>query len=365
MKMLFGRVWLVGLVFICAAAIAQDGQPAQGAPPASAQQTAPQQPNQPQPASQPAPTSQSAPTSQPQAGSDQQGEAQPSQTQPDLDAGGFVFKKQVEEVVLHAIVVDRENHLVTKLDRENFQVFEDGKPQTITSFHRENVPVALGIVVDNSGSMRPKRAKLAEAALTLVEGSQEQDKVFVVNFDDEPYLDQDFTGNVAQLRAALERTGTRGTTALYDAMVASAQHLEHGAPQQKKILLVITDGQDNASRETFADALEKLENKAGPVIYAIVLRRDGGGAVQNGEPIRKICENTGGTAFFPDSLDEVRSVAETIANDIRSQYVIEYKAPDSDQPHKYRAISVQASDRAGDQLRVSTRTGYYSGSAPN
>jgi len=291
---------------------------------------------------------------------------QQQSSQPPIEedqGGGYVFKKEVEEVVLHAIVVDQTNRLITNLQRGNFAVFEDGKPQQTTFFRHEDVPVVLGILVDNSGSMRPMRPKLSEAALKLVEASKTEDRVFVVNFGDDSYLDQDFTGDVGKLKAALERTETQGSTALYDAVVASAEHLNEGAAHEKKILLILTDGEDNASQETLTDALHRLQRNSSPVIYAIALPREGRRRPANSEALRTLCEQSGGTVFFPNTLDEVKSIADEIARDIRSQYVIGYKSSNPGNPGAYHKISVKATDGTKDLLRVSTRSGYYAGSS--
>ena len=161
------------------------------------------------------------------------------------DQGRFVFKKQVQEVVLHATVVDETGRLFTGLDRTAFTVYQNGQPESITSFRREDVPVAIGIVVDNSGSMRDKRGKINQAVLNLIRASNPQDQVFVVNFGQTPYLDQDFTSDVNLLQTALHQVSSRGSTALYDAVVASNVHLKNNPRLEKKVLLVITDGQDN------------------------------------------------------------------------------------------------------------------------
>jgi Ca-activated chloride channel homolog len=280
----------------------------------------------------------------------------------DDDSGGFVFKKEVEEVLLHAIATDAQNRLITGLARDNFKVYEDGKPQELTSFRKERVPIALGILIDNSGSMLPKRAKVNEAALQLVDASQQDDRVFVINFGEEAFLDQDYTPDVGKLTAALQRVETRGSTALYDAIIAAVDHLET-SPLQKKVLLVVTDGQDNASQATFPELLRKLQAKNGPVLYTIALeqaqgtRRDDG----NRQSLRTLSEQTGGTAFFPSSLDEIQAIASAIAQDIRSQYVIGYRSSNPHTPGAYHSIQVQA--HAGSTpLRVATRTGYISGS---
>jgi Ca-activated chloride channel homolog len=273
---------------------------------------------------------------------------------------GFVFRKKVEEVVLHATVVDAQNHLVTDLPQDKFEVFEDGKLQKVTSFRKESVPVALGILIDNSGSMLPKRAKVNEAALQLVDASQQDDRVFVVNFGEDAFLDQDYTQDVGKLRAALQRVETRGSTALYDAVIAAVDHLNQTSQMQKKVLLVVTDGGDNASRATFQETLRKLQSKNGPVLYTIALEQNQGRDAGNRRSLSSLSEQTGGTAFFPSSLDQVQSIASEIARDIRSQYVIGYRSSNPHTPGVYHSIQVQAL-QGSTKLRVATRAGYYSG----
>jgi VWFA-related protein len=284
----------------------------------------------------------------------------PDTAPPDDESSGFVFKKEVEEVILHATVVDDQNRLITGLASDNFEVFEDGKLQKVTSFRKERVPVALGILIDNSGSMLPKRAKVNEAALQLVDASQPEDRVFVVNFGEDAFLDQDYTPDVSKLKAALERVETRGSTALYDALIAAVDHLNQTSPLQKKVLLVVTDGRDNASQATFQEVLHKLQSKNGPVLYTIALEQNERKDDEYRQSLRTLSEQTGGTAFFPSSLDEIQSIASAIARDIRSQYVIDYRSSNPQTLGAYHSIQVQA--RAGSSpLRVSTRTGYSSG----
>ena len=279
----------------------------------------------------------------------------------DDESGGFVFKKEIEEVVLHATVVDDQNHLITGLARDNFKVYEDGKPQELTSFRKERVPVALGILIDNSGSMLPKRAKVNEAALQLVDASQQEDRVFVVNFGEDAFLDQDYTQDVGKLRAALQRVATQGSTALYDAVMAAVDHLNQTSPLQKKILLVVTDGRDNASQATFQEVLRKLQSKNGPVLYTIALEQNERPDDGHRQSLRTLSQETGGVAFFPSSLDEVQSIASAIARDIRSQYVIGYRSSNPHTSGAYHSIQVQVLD-GSTRLRVATRAGYYSGS---
>src|SRR5581483_9292337 len=229
------------------------------------------------------------------------------------DPSRFVFKKQVQEVFLHATVVDESGRMVTNLTRNDFAVFQNGQPETITSFQREDVPVAIGIVIDNSGSMRDKRARVNEAVMNLIKASNPQDEVFVVNFGQTPYLDQDFTSDANLLQAALHQTSTRGSTALYDAVVASSVHLRNNPRLNKKVLIVITDGQDNMSRETLQDAIRKLQSNKGETVYAIGLTDEG--MTRSGrQALQDLASSTGGVAFFPQSLDEVNEISRTVAH---------------------------------------------------
>src|SRR3984957_6662078 len=210
------------------------------------------------------------------------------------DSGTFVFRKQVKEVVLHATVVDDKQRIITSLRRDDFNVFEDGHPQTITSFRQEDIPVAMGIVVDNSGSMREKRQKVNAAALNLVRASNPNDEVCVVNFNDEYYLDQDFTASINKLRTGLEKIETRGGTALYDAVVASANHLKDGAKLEKKVIFVVTDGDDNESTETLEQAVRRLQAENGPTAYAIGILEGEDHPPHARGALQIMCKKTGG-----------------------------------------------------------------------
>ncbi|HVI08413.1 MAG TPA: VWA domain-containing protein [Candidatus Binatia bacterium] len=268
----------------------------------------------------------------------------------------FVFKKQVEEVVLHATVVDAQQRLVPNLDRSAFSITENGVPQTITSFRREDVPVELGIVIDNSGSMQDKRDKVNEAVLNLIRASNRDDQVFVVNFGRNPYLDQDFTSDENLLQAALHQVSAKGSTALYDAVVASSTHLRSNAKLDKKVLLVITDGKDNMSRETLQEALRKVQQPNGPVVYAIGLV---GVQSEGREALELLAEGSGGVAYFPQTLDDVNSITRTVAHDIRTQYRIAYKPTNQNARPEYKSVQVDARSPSYGKLTVRTRSGYY------
>jgi Ca-activated chloride channel family protein len=292
--------------------------------------------------------------------------APPAAPAPDLqqktdDRGIFVFRKDVEEVLLHATVVDDKQHIVTTLDKNAFTVFEDGKPQNIVSFHHEDIPVSMGILIDNSGSMREKRAKVNQAALNLVRSSNPQDEVFVVNFNDEYYLDQDFTHDLLKLKEALEKIDAKGGTALYEAVVASADHLKRDARLEKKVLFVVTDGEDNASSETLEQAVKQLQEENGPSVYAIGILGDEEHPKRAKKALEIIAQRTGGLAFFPKTLDEVDEISRTVAHDIRNQYTIGYKPTNPKGTGGFRAIRVDAKAKGHGKMTVRTKSGYYAG----
>jgi Ca-activated chloride channel homolog len=289
-----------------------------------------------------------------------QNQATPSGQEPATEGGGFTFKAEAREVQLHATVIDDKQHLITNLDKNAFTVFEDGKPQTITSFRHEDIPVALGIVIDNSGSMREKRDRVNKATLNLVRASNAQDQVFIVNFNDEYYLDQDYTSDVNKLREALEKVEARGGTALYDALVASADHLKKSARLQKKALLVVTDGEDNASRESLEQAVRRLQEENGPTVYAIGILGDEKQRRAR-RALQTLAERTGGIAFLPRTADEVDEISRTVAHDIRNQYTIGYRPSTPTNTGGYRTIHVDARARGYNKLTVRTRSGYYAG----
>lgn len=273
--------------------------------------------------------------------------------------GGFVFRTEAREVTLHATVVDDRNHLVNNLDKTDFTVYENDKPQKITHFHQEDFPVAIGIVIDNSGSMREKRDAVNKAALNLVKASNPDDQVFVVNFNDEYYLDQEFTADIKKLQAALEHVEARGGTALYDAIVASADYLTHSRLQRKAIF-VVTDGEDDASQETLEQAVHKLQQENGPVVYAIGLLGEEKSRRAK-RALELISERTGGISFFPPTLDQVDEISREVAHDIRNQYTITYAPSTPKTVAGYRSIHVDAHAKPYRKLTVRTRTGYYPG----
>ena len=272
--------------------------------------------------------------------------------------GTYVFKAQAQEVVLHATVVDQHQRLVTGLTKNDFVVYEDGQPQQITRFGREDVPVSIGILIDNSGSMRDKRMAVNSAALDLVRASNPQDEVFVVNFSDEAIIDADLTSDINKMKEGLEQIDSRGGTALYDAVVASSDYLAKKGRREKKVLLVVTDGEDNASTDTLEQTVRRVQDDNGPAIYAIGIL--GGDHEKRAKrALEALALQTGGVAFFPKDLSEVDNISKAVARDIRSQYSIYYRPTRPQEQGGYRQVRVDAHASGYGKLQVRTRSGYY------
>jgi Ca-activated chloride channel homolog len=275
---------------------------------------------------------------------------------------GYVLHTDVEEVVLNATVLSG-SQIVQNLKKDNFQVYEDGVKQSIVSFQHTDLPVSIGLVVDNSGSMSKKRPSVNKSALDLVEASNPQDEAFVVNFSDEAYIDQEFTSNVTKLRDGLSHIESRGGTALYDAVVASADKLVSDAKRPKQVLIVITDGEDNASTLTLEQTIRRVQELSGPEIYTIGLLF--GDEMSHAEvrharrALEMLSTETGGIAFFPKSIEQVDEVAAEVARDIRSQYTIGYHSTKPSSQPGFRRITVTADEPGAGKLTVRTRTGYF------
>jgi VWFA-related protein len=269
--------------------------------------------------------------------------------------------QDVDEVLLTCAVVDDKGRLVTDLGRGDFRVFEDGVPQTTTSFLHQDQPVSLGIVVDNSGSMLDKRAAVNTAALNLLRASNPQDSTFIVNFNDRAFLDQGFTSDISALNRGLSHFDSRGTTAMYDAVAASADELAHHGKLPKQVLLVITDGADNASRLELEQAIRRVQGLGGPVVYTIGLLFDADKdeAVRARTALERLSAETGGIAYFPHGLDDVEAIATEVAHDIRDQYTIGYRSSKAASVEGYRTVRVEAIGPKHGKLIVRTRKGYF------
>ena len=281
--------------------------------------------------------------------------------QPSGNQEGFRLRVETDLVVLHVTVTDKDSKPVADLQQEHFRVFENGAEQRLKVFKREDLPVSVGIIVDNSGSMRDKRKGVNAAALKFVRGSNADDEVYIVNFNDEAFLDADFTDNIRLLEEGLEKIDARGGTALYDALDLSLKHLSEKGTHDKKVLLVVTDGEDNASRLTL-EQLVKTVQRSNAMIYTVgLLGGENSGSIRRAKrALEAISEASGGAAYFPKSLDEVQAIATEIANDIRNQYVLAYTPTNSVLDGSFRKVEVRvATPKKYGKLFVRTRTGYY------
>lgn len=274
--------------------------------------------------------------------------------------GDYRLRVETDLVVLHATVTDKDAKPVTDLKQEHFRVFENGVEQQLKVFKREDIPISVGIIVDNSGSMRDKRKGVNAAALKFVQSSNPNDEVFIVNFNEEAYLDADFTGNIRLMEEALEKIDARGGTALYDALEMSLRHLMEKATLDKKVLIAITDGEDNASRLSLEQAVQVVQ-RADVMIYTVgLLGGESGRSLRRAKrALENISKASGANVYFPKDPNDVLSVANVIAHEIRNQYVLAYTPVNLEKDGKFRRVEVKVEIPRRGKLNVRTRTGYY------
>jgi VWFA-related protein len=265
------------------------------------------------------------------------------------------FHSEIRLVVLHATVRNPRGELVTNLEQRAFKVFEDGKRQTITLFRRDDIPVSLGLLIDNSSSMRILRRKVEEAALALARASNPQDEIFVVNFNDKAKMDVPFTSDVRVLEAGIGRVDSIGGTAMWDAIDVAQRYLSEHGTRDRKVLLVITDGIDNASLVTH-DQIEKQAEQRDTVIFAIGLFGNAERAKSGRHALDRLAERTGGMAYYPEDISGIDAVTLEVARQIRNQYTIAYAPRNQALDGTYRSIRVTVSGT--EPMTVRTRTGY-------
>ncbi len=285
--------------------------------------------------------------------------AQVSSSPQSEHADAYTLQVNVNMVMLSAIVVNRHGALVSGLSKEDFQVYEDGALQQIKDFSHDDIPVTAGIVIDNSGSMAPKRNDVIAAALAFACASNPQDQIFVVNFNDRVSFglppDIAFTDRQDQLHQALSGISAIGQTSLYDGIAAALDHLKLGN-RDRKVLILISDGGDNASKHTLAQLLA-MARQSTAIIYAIGIFDEQDGD-QNPSVLKRFAKETGGEAFFPESSKDIEPICKEIAHDIRNQYTLTYAPTIVSQAPRYRTIEVRASAPGRGRLSVRTRTGY-------
>jgi len=276
----------------------------------------------------------------------------------------YTINVSVREVLLHATVHNRNGTPVSGLNQSDFQVFENNVAQSITHFGHQDVPVTVGIVIDNSGSMGPKRAEVIAAALAFASSSNPQDQMFLVNFNERVSFGLPhglpFTDQPAILRTAMGTVITNGKTALYDAVAAALDHLKLG-DRDKKVLIVVSDGADNASKLSKQQMLD-LAARSNAIVYGLgIYEPDDPDNRSPRDVLQQLAKASGGEAFFPETLREVQPICQRIANDIRNQYTISYVPTNQQTDGGYRTIQVRT-NKSG--LKVITRTGYVAPSQP-
>lgn len=276
------------------------------------------------------------------------------------EEAGKVFRADTRLVVLYASVVGKDGQLITNLNKDQFKVFENNVEQPVRKVLREDVPVSFGLVIDSSGSMRDKRKKVESAALALVKASNKADEVTLVNFNDEAFQDVPFTNDLKRLEEGLTRIDSRGGTAMRDAISLTIDYMREKSKHDKKVIVVVTDGDDNAS--STVNTLERLVQKAHQseiLLYLVGLlseenKRD---ARRAKHALTTLAQASGGNAVFPREVDEVEKIALDIATEIRNQYVISYTPLNQNLDGSFRQVRVVVN--ASGSPKVRTRTGYF------
>jgi VWFA-related protein len=287
----------------------------------------------------------------------------------------FIIRTDVELVQLPVTVFDKNGRIIEGLEQSHFQIFEDNVLQAIGDFRNEDVPLSIGLVIDNSLSMRRKRERVNASALSFVRESNTGDEMFIINFDDAAYLEQDFTSKLSDLRDALENIDTRGETAMYDAVYLAVDHLGNGK-HDRKALLVISDGEDNKSKYGFNKLMEHIKGTRNVIIYAIGILEDtdgcGGGLLSRNTPCKrakddliKITEATGGQAFFPKTLDDVEAMCSMIDKELSAQYLLAYTPKNTTKDGQWRNVRVNVNPPKGvAKPSVRAKQGYYAPNSP-
>jgi Ca-activated chloride channel homolog len=274
-----------------------------------------------------------------------------------LSGQDVTFRSDTRLVVLNVSVFDRDGKVVKDLGKSAFTVYENGEKQTVKDFRQDDVPISLGLIIDTSASMTDKRDRVASAALAMVKASNPEDEVFIINFNESVKLANDFTNNTKDLEKALRNLDAKGETAMRDALLLGNEHLRHRAHRDKKVLLVVTDGEDNSSAETQAHLVEDAQ-KNDVIIYAIGLlgAEEPESAARAKKQLTELTQQTGGQSWFPNDVAEIANITPEIAHEIRNQYVLAYTPTNLATDGSFRRVRVDV-DLPGAVVR--TRAGYY------
>src|SRR3989449_6134787 len=272
----------------------------------------------------------------------------------------FKLNVNVDLTEVHVSVTDEKDRPIGNLTKENFRVFEDQTEQKLSVFKHEDFPVSLGLVIDNSRSMEPRKERLDAAALSFVRKSNHEDETFIVHFDDAARLDRDFTDSIPLLEESLASVTPYGQTAIYDALILGLEHM-HYSMHPKKALLLITDGIDNSSKHTLTEAVEATQQSHVAVYTVGLLSASGGQKAE--DSLLRIAEASGGRAFFPVTVDEARADMERVARDLREQYTLGYIPSNPTRSGQWRSVRVEIIPPRGmprtTKLYANYRHGYY------
>jgi len=281
-----------------------------------------------------------------------QAQAQPPQDDVPL------YRLDARLVLLHATVVDKNGRLVTNIPQSAFKVFEDGVEQPLRLFRREDVPVSMGVIIDNSGSMSSKRSRVAAAALDLIKQSNPDDEVFIVNFNDDTHFDQPLTNDIKKLEAGIARMEVRGGTAMRDALSKSIDYVKKNGKRDKKVLVVITDGNDNSSEITLERVLRQAQT-SDVLIYAIGLlnEEEAREARSAKKALKSLVDASGGEDYYPKSISDVQEITPRVAHEIRNQYILGYTSSNQALDGTFRQVKVTVTGFGRPTVR--TRNGYY------
>ncbi len=297
-------------------------------------------------------------------------------TKPDLESKipteapprdkGYTIGVNVDLVLMYTSVFDKNGRFVGGLPKDKFKIFEDGIAQTIASFSQEDVPVSMGILLDLSGSMRGKIDQVNKAALAFIKASNPQDQVFLIGFNEEVELLQDFTSDIDEITDALDNTVVSGGTALYDAVYLGVQKAHTGS-KAKKAIVVITDGEDRDSYYKLDELVAKVQESDVQVFCIGFLNAvpDRGlfGRWSKSVPekahdaLARISEETGGKSFFPDKVTDIHGIVSEIASELRNQYSIGYFSSNAARDGTFRRVKIELTSAGDNHLRY--RRGYY------
>ena len=267
------------------------------------------------------------------------------------------FRTDTRLVVLNVSVFDQAGKIVRDLGKSAFTVYESGEKQTLNVYRQDDVPISLGLIIDTSASMTNKRDRVASAALAMVKASNPQDEVFIINFNESAVLAKEFTNDIEDLEKALRNLDAKGETAMRDALLLGIEHLRHSSHRDKKVLLVVTDGEDNSSVETQAH-LVQVAQQNDVIIYAIGLlgAEEAASAARARKQLDEFTQQTGGRSWFPNDVAEIANITPEMAHEIRNQYILAYTPTNLAADGSFRKIRVEV-DVPGAVVR--TRAGYY------